>query len=98
MQLTFENMTMELNIFNLIKKLESYEDDPWMYLSLIIWWRNMWMTSWDTALAHIMSVLRTSTPFSNHLESTKTWTYPSLVFGLRLTPKQSSLGFLCFLR
>ena len=28
MQLTFGNVTMEVNIFNLVKKLESYEDDP----------------------------------------------------------------------
>ena len=28
MQLTFGNMTMEINIFNLFKKPESYEDDP----------------------------------------------------------------------
>ena len=28
MQLTFENMTMEVNIFNFVKKPEPYEDDP----------------------------------------------------------------------
>ena len=28
MQLTFGNMTMEVNIFNLVKKPKSYEDDP----------------------------------------------------------------------
>ena len=28
MQLTFGNMTMEVNIFNLAKKLKPYEDDP----------------------------------------------------------------------
>ena len=28
MQLTFGNITMEVNIFNLVKKPKSYEDDP----------------------------------------------------------------------
>ena len=41
MQLIFGNITVEVNVFNLIKKLDSYEEDPKEAFVLIVWGRSI---------------------------------------------------------
>ena len=68
MQLTFGNISTEVNIVNLVKKPKSHEDGLLDVFVIVVWWRNMWMTSWGTTLTHTMRVWMRLIPSLNHLE------------------------------
>ena len=97
MQLTFGNMTMEVNIFNLVKKPNLYEDDP-MDVFLI---DSVGEEHVDCLMGHDLDSYYECLDEGNNLfEPPKVCyveTYLSLVSTLRLTSPTKSLRFICFL-